>query len=59
MDPAELDHLLARLTAAELRERIAELDRQRNALAVLLRAVSARQLGRRPQAAPPREEQHA
>jgi hypothetical protein len=55
MDPAELDRLLTRLTPAELRERIAELDRQRNALAVLLRAVSARQLGRAPGPAKPKE----
>jgi hypothetical protein len=46
MSTAELTRLLAELTPAELRERIAELDCQRSALAVLLRAAVARHTGR-------------
>jgi hypothetical protein len=50
MDTADLTTLLADLSPADLRKRIADLDRQRSALAVLLRAASARQMGhRRPQ----------
>jgi hypothetical protein len=46
MSTAELTRLLAEVTPAELRERIAELDRQRSALTVLLRAAVARHMGR-------------
>jgi hypothetical protein len=43
----DLTELVADLDPADLRHRIAELDRQRSALAVLLRSAIARQLGRR------------
>ena len=43
----DLTELVADLDPADLRQRIAELDRQRRALAVLLRSAIARQLGRR------------
>jgi hypothetical protein len=47
MDTNDLSRLLTELDPAELRQRIADLDRERSALAVLLRAVTSRQLGRR------------
>jgi hypothetical protein len=46
MSTAEISRLLTDLDPADLRQRIAELDRERSALAVLLRAATARQLGR-------------
>jgi hypothetical protein len=46
METTDLSRLLTELDPAELRQRIADLDRERSALTVLLRAVSARQLGR-------------
>ncbi len=54
MDATDLSKLLTELHPAELRQRIAELDRERSALAILLRAATARHLGRRrsPTAAP-------
>jgi hypothetical protein len=45
MDTPALSKLLAELNPAELRQRIADIDRERSALAVLLRAATARQLG--------------
>jgi hypothetical protein len=48
METTHLSRLLTEIDPANLRQRIADLDRERSALAVLLRAVTARQLGRRP-----------
>jgi hypothetical protein len=45
--------LIEQLDAADLRRQIAELDRQRRALAVLLRAAAARERQRDRAAAPP------
>jgi hypothetical protein len=41
--PDDLVALLGRLTAAELRERIAQLEAEQRALRALLRSVSARE----------------
>jgi hypothetical protein len=49
MSITDLSQLLANLDPADLRQRIAELDRERSALSVLLRATTARQVGRAPQ----------
>jgi hypothetical protein len=46
MSTPDLSRLLNELDPADLRQRIADLDRERSALAVLLRAIAARQLGR-------------
>lgn len=48
MDATDLSRLLTELDPADLRQRIAELDRERSALVVLLRATTARHQGRRP-----------
>lgn len=48
MDTTDLSRLLTELDPADLRQRITELDRERSALAILLRATAARRLGRRP-----------
>ena len=48
METTNLSQLLTELDPAELRQRIAELDRERSALAILLRAVASRQMGRKP-----------
>jgi hypothetical protein len=42
----DLSRLLNELDPADLRQRIADLDRERSAWAVLLRTVATRQLGR-------------
>jgi hypothetical protein len=47
MATTNLSRLLTELDPADLRHRIAELDRERSALTVLLRATTARRLGRR------------
>ena len=56
MKLSDLSNLLTELSPAELRQRIAELDRERSALVVLLRATTNRQLGRRnPKSSRPKE----
>jgi len=60
MSTKSLSRLLTELDPSELRQRIAEIDRERSALAVLLRAVTSRQLGRHPtEPAQPEEVPHA
>jgi hypothetical protein len=59
MDATALSTLLTALDPADLRQRIADIDRQRAALVVLLRAASARQQGRHPSvSARPKEARH-
>jgi len=63
MSTQEITRILSELDPAELRQRIAELDRERSALAVLLRAAVARQTGKVAKASPqsprPEEVSHA
>jgi hypothetical protein len=60
MSIAEINQILTNVSPDELRQRIAEIDRERSALVVLLRAATKRQMGRRaPQPAQPEEVCHA